>query len=87
MRFIEELASIDHAAQLSIQDDADAIGKCLRFVEIMRDEHDGASEARMNLAQHVVHRQLSRGVESRERFVEDEDLGADHERAGKRCPL
>ena len=78
---VEKIARCNDAAQLAIEDDADAICEGLGFVEIMRDEHDSAAKTLVHLTEQAVHGDFRRGIERRERLVENQDVGTEHQGA------
>ena len=84
MRRIEQIVRRNDRLKPAIKHDAHAIRKLLRFVEIMRDEHDRAIEIPMHHAQQIVHARLRRGIERRERLVQNKKTGPQHERAQAR---
>ena len=58
-----------------------------RFEEVVGDEHDRLSEPPLKPQELVLHLAPDEGVEGRERFVEEPQLGLDGERAGDPDPL
>ena len=73
--------------QLSVDQHADAPRKSSRVLEVVRDEQRRDLELGEELLQLGPHLDLRVRVESRERLVEQQDLGIPRERAGERDAL
>ena len=63
------------------------MAQAARLVEIVRDEHHGATETAVHIAQRLVHALLGGGVERRERLIKQQDLGLHHQCACQRRTL
>src|SRR5690606_41340753 len=70
-----------------ISHDDDAVGQFERFFLVMRDEDGGKARFGVKLAQPAPQFLADLGVKRTERFVEQQHLRFDGERAGKRDTL
>ena len=65
----------------------DAIAERLDHREVVRDEHIGEAEPRLQVLEQAQHLRLHRDVERRDRFVADEDLGFEDDGPSDADPL
>ncbi len=70
---LDDLAGIHHR---------DAVGDALDHGHVVRDEKIGEAEFALQLDQQLEHPRLHRDVEGRDRLVEHDDFGVEHQGAG-----
>src|SRR6056297_2156673 len=68
--------------QLALVHDADIVGDEVDHAQVVRDEQVGQPELLLQVQQQVEDLGLDRDVERRDRFVADQELRVDGERAG-----
>ena len=78
------IALLDHRP---VAQDGDAVSQPERLVEIVGDEHDRLVELFLKPQQDVLHVGADQGVEGREGFVHEQDLGVGGESPGEPDPL
>ena len=62
-------------------DDGNAVAQAIGFVHVMRGNQDGELAIRLDISQHLPHRDAGNRVQSGRRLIEKENLRAVHEAA------
>ncbi len=86
-RRFENLPYSPEFHNLSPLHDHDVIGKIADHRQVMRDEDEGEADFTAQLVKKCNNLRLDRHVERRDRFIADDELRLQRQRAGNRDPL